>query len=252
MNEWQKKQKDEREIDLGRLAKALIKWAWLIVAAAVVFGLTAYLYSANAIDPTYRATFTAYVLSSKPVDGEKDISVSELNAGIGLANAYGEITLSNSVMKEAAKQSGYDISYGELRGKVTLSVSETTAILTVHVDDTDPVRAYHLANAIAKVAPDRVKEVTGGGTMNIIDDAAIPGGPSSPNNKQNGLLGAVIGVVLAACFVIVRELVNDKIQNPQELEKRYQIPVVGSIPDMDQLPKDKQKKNYSRKVGSKN
>ena len=63
MSEWQKKQRDEREIDLGRLAKALLRWSWLLVAAAILFGVTSYLYSANAIDPTYRATFTAYVLS---------------------------------------------------------------------------------------------------------------------------------------------------------------------------------------------
>ena len=250
MNDWQKTQKEEREIDLGRLVKALLRWSWLLVAVAIIFGLTAYLYSANAIDPTYRATFTAYVLSSKRVDGDKDISVGELNASIGLAFAYGEITVSRTVLEEAAKQSGYDISYGELRSKVSISVSETTAIMTVHVDDTDNVRACHLANAIAKVAPDRVKDVTGGGTMNIIDNAVIPGGPYAPNNKQNGMLGAVIGVILAACLVIVRELINDKVQNSQELEKRYQIPVVGSIPDMDRMLKDKQKKNYERKAGS--
>ena len=153
MSEWQKKQRDEREIDLGRLAKALLRWSWLLVAAAILFGVTSYLYSANAIDPTYRATFTAYVLSWETAEEGKAVSVGDLNAGIGLAYAYGDITLSRSVLEEAAKQSGYDISYGELRGKVSVSASETTAILTVNVDDTDAVRAYHLAKAIAKVSP---------------------------------------------------------------------------------------------------
>ena len=250
MNEWQKKQKDEQEIDLGRLAKALLHWSWLLMAVAIIFGLTAYLYSANAIDPTYRATFTAYVLSSKGADENKDITVGELNASIGLAFAYGDITTSRTVLQEAANKSGYKISVGELQGKVSISVSETTAILTVHVDDTDPVRACKLANAIAAVAPDRVNKLTGGGTMNIIDDAVVPGGPSGPNNKQNAILGALIGFALAAGLVIVRELVNDKVQSTQELEKRYQIPVVGSIPDLDHIGKSGQKNYYGRKVGS--
>lgn len=249
MSELQKKRREEHEIDLGRLAKALLRWSWLLAAVAIVFGLVSYIYSANMIAPTYRASFTAYVLSRESSEDEREVSVGELNASIGLAYAYGDIIRSRSVLGEAAKQSKYVISYGELAGKVSISASETTAILTVHVEDTDKLRAYDLACAIAKIAPGRVKEVTGGGTMNILDEPVVPGGQHTPNNKQNALLGAVIGFLLAAVFVIVREMVNDKVNNTQELEQRYQIAIIGAIPDLKQSAKSTKTRKLSTRGG---
>ena len=71
MSDWKNKEAEEREIDLGRLARALLKWSWLVVAAALIFGLISYIYSANFIAPTYRSTFTAYVLSRQTAEEEK-------------------------------------------------------------------------------------------------------------------------------------------------------------------------------------
>lgn len=249
MSELQKKRREEHEIDLSRLAKALLKWSWLLVAVAIVFGLVSYIYSSNMIAPTYRSNFTAYVLSRESTEDERDVSVGELNASIGLAYAYGEIIRSRSVLSEAADRSKYVVSYGELAGKVSISVSETTAILTVYVEDTDKLRAYDLACAIAKIAPGRVNKVTGGGTMNIIDEPVVPGGQYTPNNKQNALLGAVIGFLLAAIFVIVREMVNDKVNSTQELEQRYQIAIIGAIPDLKQSTRNGKQRRFGAKGG---
>lgn len=249
MSELQKKRREEHEIDLGRLAKALIRWSWLLVAVAIVFGLVSYIYSSNMIAPTYRASFTAYVLSRESTEDERDVSVGELNASIGLAYAYGEIIRSRSVLSEATERSKYVVSYGELAGKVSIGVSETTAILTVYVEDTDKLRAYDLACAIAKIAPGRVNKVTGGGTMNIIDEPVVPSGQYTPNNRQNAFLGAVIGFLLAAVFVVVREMVNDKVNNTQELEQRYQIAIIGAIPDLKQSTKSAKPHKLSTRGG---
>ena len=46
------------------------------------------------------------------------------------------------------------------------------------------------------------------------------------------MMAATIGLALSACMVILAELVNDRVQNSEELENRYQLPLIGSIPDI--------------------
>lgn len=232
MSDWQFKQKEETELDLSRIARALLKRAWLILIVALIFGMASYLYTAYFVDPVYRSGFTAYVNNQMSKDESGNISVSNLNASIGLAYAYGQIITSRSVLLDAAEQCGYSIPYGDLYSKVSISISDATAIITVYVEDTDPVRATKLASAIAEMAPYHVERVVDGGSMRVLDEPVQPESRYAPSNTKNALLGACVGLLLAVITVAVAEGINDKVQSAQELESRYQIAIIGSIPDM--------------------
>ena len=62
-------------------------------------------------------------------------------------------------------------------------------------------------------------------------------------NLQNALFGAVVGFLLACLAVIALEFYLDKVQSTEDLERRYDIPALGTIPDMDQT-----KRSSGRKV----
>ena len=232
MNEWQFNQKEETEINLARIGRALLKKAWLILIVALIFGVVSYVYTAYFVTPVYRSGFTAYVNSQMSTDESGNVSVSNLNASIGLAYAYSEIITSRSVLMDAAQECGYDIPYDTMRGKVSIAISDSTAIITVYVQDTDPVRATKLASAIAEMAPYHVERVVDGGSMRVLDEPVQPGGKFAPSNAKNTILGAMIGLLLTAVLIAVVETINDKVQDAQELESRYQIAIVGNIPDM--------------------
>lgn len=232
MNEWQFKQKEETEIDLARIGRALLKKVWLLLIAALIFGVISYVYTAFFVTPVYRSGFTAYVNSQTNTDGSGNISASNLNASMGLAYAYGEIITSRSVLLDAAKECGYDIPYDTMRGKVSIAISDSTSIITVYVQDTNAERATKLASAIAKMAPYHVERVVEGGSMRVLDEPVKPTGKYAPSNTKNTLLGAVIGLLLSAALVGIVEAINDKVQDAQELENRYQIAIIGNIPDM--------------------
>lgn len=250
MDEQQIMQKEnETEIDLLRIGRMLLKYAWLIVAVAMVFGVAAYVYSACFIAPTYRAGFTAYANSQVGTGEISDISTSHLNASIGLAKVCSKIVTSRSVLLDAAQIGGYNMSYGQLRSKVSISVSSDTAIISIYVSDTDPVRATRLAEGIAEAAPYHIERVVDGGSLRVLDAPIQPQNRYSPSYSRNAVLGAVIGAILTVIVLVINELVNDKVQNPQELESRYQITVIGNIPDMIHVKKDHDKYGY-RKAGN--
>jgi capsular polysaccharide biosynthesis protein len=118
--------------------------------------------------------------------------------------------------------------------RVSTSVAEKAPIISVYVETPNADFARDLAVAIAKVAPKHVERVVEGSSMRIVDEPMLPQNPSAPNNKQNALLGALVGFVLSCTGIIVLEFCLDKVQSTEDLEKRYDISVLGSIPDMDQ------------------
>lgn len=235
MSQWQNNnpQPEENEIDVFRLLQILWKRAWVIVLVAVIFGVATFLYSSLFITPTYRSYFTAYVNNRvENFEGNGSTTTSDLNASIGLTYLYQDIITSRSVLMDAAENCGLDYSYTQLKNMVSTEVSEDSALISVYVVDTDPARATRLAAAIAHVAPGHVERMRDGSSMRILDEPVQPVNKYAPNNTKNTLIGAVIGFVLSVACVLVMDLINDKVRDADDLERRHELVVIGIIPDL--------------------
>lgn len=247
MRQWQADNKEPIAIDLFRVMQILWKRIWVLAIAAIVFGTAAFTYTSLLVTPLYRSNFTAYVNNRMQTESASGTSTSDLNASIGLSYLYGEIVESRAVLTDAAQKCGLDYTYAELAGMVNTTISEKAALINVAVTAPDPVLAAEFAAAIADVAPDHVARVVDGSSMRIVDDPVQPLTPSSPNTVKSAVLGALIGVLLAATVLVVLELVYDYVQNDDDLEGRYGIVVVGRIPDATQFDKA-QRQAYKMKV----
>jgi len=81
----------------------------------------------------------------------------------------------------------------------------------------------------------RYKEIgvagVGANNVSLVDQAATPVKPSSPNLLVNLLLSVLVGLLIAAVAVQVRELVEDAITDPQDLQDALALPTLGVIPN---------------------
>ncbi len=235
MNEWQNinSQPEEREINIFRLLQILWKRVWLIVIVTMIFGIVAYFYSACFIAPTYRSYFTAYV-NNRSEGTEEGITTttSDLSVSAKLTYLYESIIVSRSVLMDAAELCDVNYSYKTLQSIVRTSVDTDSSLITVYVSDTDPVRATQLAEAIAAVAPGHVERMRDGSSMRILDAPVQPTQKSAPSNTNNAIKGALIGLALSVIFVIVVDIINDKVRDAEELEYRHGIIVIGVIPEL--------------------
>jgi capsular exopolysaccharide synthesis family protein len=53
--------------------------------------------------------------------------------------------------------------------------------------------------------------------------------PVKPKVMQNTLLAAVIGFLLAAGIIVAREALDDTIKNPEDISRKFRLPVLGVI-----------------------
>jgi len=71
------------------------------------------------------------------------------------------------------------------------------------------------------------EEVTVG---RIIQPAAVPSSPVSPNHVVNGVFGLVVGLALGIGLAFLRDRLSERVRSSEEAEAYLEAPVLGAIP----------------------
>ena len=96
-----------------------------------------------------------------------------------------------------------------------------------------PEKAQAILQLILDSAQREINRIISGCQVNVVDNASLPTTTSSPNVKQNTFIGIFVGVVLGIAVIFIRELLDTRIKDEDDLKNRYNIPVLGVIPNLD-------------------
>lgn len=67
-------------------------------------------------------------------------------------------------------------------------------------------------------------------TSRVIEEAQVPGSPIRPNKPQNIMFAGLLGVFLGLCLALLQELLDDRINSPEEAERVLRLPNLGHVP----------------------
>ena len=226
---------DEIEIDLQRLLVALVKKGWLIGITAVIGAMVALVVTVLFITPKYQASAMFYVNNNSLSLGETSLSISsqDISASKSLVNSYIVILNTRESLNDVIDYAGVNRTYNEIKGMISASAVSSTEIFRVTVTSTDPQEAEHIADAIAYVLPKRISSIIEGTSAKVVDAAVMPTRSSSPNYTKNTMIGFVAGLVLAAVFVVIRELMDITIRKEEDITQTCTHPVLAAVPDME-------------------
>lgn len=90
----------------------------------------------------------------------------------------------------------------------------------------------------------RFKEIgiaggVGVNNISVVDPAEVPKNPSSPRPLLNIGLGLLFGSILGALLAFALEQIDEQISDPQDLERRLGLPLLGTVPRVaGKSPKD--------------
>ena len=240
----------EMEIDLQRLGKALLNKSWLIGLVAVVFAVTAFIGTHLFVTPLYKAATMFYVNNSSIDVGDislSGITTGDISASKNLVNSYIVILRTRETLNEVIDYADVDLSYSQIRGMISAASVNGTEIFQVVVTSDDPEEAKAIADAIAYLLPKRIGSIIEGTSAKVVDSAVVPGSPSSPNYTNNAMKGFVIGLVLVAGLVILRELLDITIRKEEDILQSCSHPVLAAVPDMETQSKGGNYYGYGKK-----
>ena len=223
----------QMEIDVLLLLKKLWQKKFIISLLTIVFASAAMALSIFVIKPVYTSTTKIYVVNQK--DNSGTITTQDLQAGDYLVKDYREILTSKDVLSTVVEQHGLEMTPEALLSKISVSVPTNTRIISISVKDLEPSEAARLANAVREVGAEKIKQITKVDEVTTIENAEVPTTPSSPNIKRNAILGGLVGGFLATVLVLVRELLDDRVKRPEDVEETLGLPLLGIVPEMSKL-----------------
>lgn len=221
---------DEIEIDLKELFFELKKRWWMILIAMVLGAGAFGAYSKFVMVPQYKSTSMVYVLSKETTL----TSLADLQIGSQLTKDYSVIVTSRPVLQQAIDNLGiYNMSYRELRSKLTIDNPTDTRIMSLTVTDKDPYTAKALVDSVAQTSSQYIAEIMEMTPPKIIEDGEIPTVQSSPNTKKNAAIGGMLGAVLVGGVIVLMTVMNDTIKTEEDIERYLGLSLLASIPDRD-------------------
>ena len=217
---------EETEIDLVEVFHVLISKIWFIILlAALGFGMMVG-YTMLFVKPTYSSSSTIYILTKTT----SITSLADFQIGTQLTQDYKVIITSRPVLEEVIGNLGLNMSYDTLKGQISVNNPDNTRFLELTVKNNDAYHAKKIVDELTNVSVKKTAEVMETEPPNIMDYGQLPESPIAPSMKKNGIIGGLLGLVLACAIIIIRYMMNDSIKNGEDVERYLGLNVLGMIP----------------------
>ena len=228
--------KDIIDLLLGKL--------WLLILTMVVGGVGAFCYAQFMMPMKYDAYTSLYVRSNSVISN-LNVDLGELNASRSLLNTYVVVLKSNYVMDKVAnalemeyqledlepvfQMKNNKIVLDSIRSKITMSSIDGTEVMKISANTTNPEISAAICNHIAESAMDSLTRIVGAGSVEIIDTAEPIYVPVSPNKPRTTLLGALVGLCLAAFVILLIDFFDNSIKSAETITQKFGKSVFGEI-----------------------
>ncbi len=218
------------ELDIMKLLRALRKYWPAVAASAVVCAFLMLIFTHFFSVPMYRAEAVVYISNRVAYDTSRNsVNIVDVDASKQLVPVYSSLILTNAVLDKVAEASGLPYNAKQISRFITTQQIEDTAVLRIAVSAPVAEHCAVLANATATTGITEITKIAPGSSAYIIDAAEAPVEPYAPSMPKRVAVGFVIGALIAAAAVVVRELLDTKIDSEEELSGIIGAPVLGVI-----------------------
>lgn len=230
------------ELDLKELFFMFWNKKLEIILITLMFVAVGIGYSYFFVKPEYTST-TSLVLaqsSSSGQTGDGAISATDLTMNSKLVSTYSELIKRKAILGQVCENLNIpDSNIQELRGKIKVNSAKNTEIIEISVTNKDPNKAAAIANEIAKVFGEKIVEIYNISNVYLLDRAEANAVPSNINHMKDVVIFAFIGLVIAAVYVLIANMLDNTIKTEQDVEATTELLVLSSIPNYDAEIKSK-------------
>lgn len=235
----------EREFDFSYIFTTIGKW-FLLILLFIIFGLSAAVFYNYGAPILYQSETSLYV---EPTVNSNQVNYDGILSNQKMVKTYTQIIKSRKILLEVKQQLDRGYSIGELQDMLEVSSVSDTEIITIKVTSQYKEEASEIANKIAQVFIDEIKETMEITNIRVIDEAIVNDIPVSPNTNLNCVIGGGAGLCIGLLLAFLIESMNNKIVTHEDVKRYLGIKTLGVIPhnSIDVETKNKKsKKEYEK------
>jgi capsular exopolysaccharide synthesis family protein len=211
-----------------------IRKGWVLIVVFTLVGLAVAALISIVRTPVYQSTAKVFV------SVQSTGSISDLTQGGNFlqnqVKSYADVVNTPVVLQPVIDSLNLDETVDELSRSVSSSSPLDTVIVEITVADENPDDAARIANAVAESFESAVAELVPTNAdgitpvkITVLQNAAVPAAPSSPNVPLYIAVGALLGLVLGLASAITRFVLDTRIRNEHDVEGITDAPIVGGI-----------------------
>lgn len=236
------------EIDLKELVQLFWEKKIQIIIIVAIFAVVGFIYTIGFVTPKYQAT-TSLLLATNSAQSaaglDSSITTNDVNLNSKLVSTYSKLVKSDKVVRTVISNLSLNMEEATLKKIVSVTAAEDTEFIEISVKDEDPALATKIANEIAKVFIDNVKEFYGVENVHVVDAAEVPQEPYNINHMKDIIIFAFVGAVVAVMNVLIVNMLDTTIKSEEDIEKNFGLTVLATMPlyeDEDNKRKGKKRK----------
>lgn len=247
-----------RNFTLLALFRIALKHLWLIILTAIVFAAITFSYCRFVATPVYSASGSIMVTNGAIItdlDGNQThLNNTDIVASLNLTYTVTDILKTPDLYKKLSEKTNYKYSYGELLSRSAVSrKNEDSLFITISFTANNKNEAISLVNEFLQLVPDYIAErVPGAATA--ITTTADSAAKTFPQDLLFSLTAAIIGAAATFFILVAIYSINTVIRGEEDFKERFEVPVIGTIPDFASARNDKyyKKYNYYHSAGGNN
>ncbi|MFC6348363.1 YveK family protein [Vagococcus carniphilus] len=225
----------EETISLQEIITLLKKKAVLILSMFFIgVGLSA-LITFMVITPKYSAT--SQLIATSQSKDNTNANTDSINSNLMMINTYKDF-IKGRVVTETAREKleeehGFKGTADDIKNMIAVEQTQQSQMFSIVVTSENPEEAATVANVVSDIFKKEAKEYTDADKVSVISKAETPTSPVSPNKKINLAIGGVLGLIIGIGLSLLSQLFNRTVKSIDYMSDQLNIPILGSIPLMD-------------------
>ena len=219
---------EEQVIRLDELFEALKK-RWLrILSITLIATILSAALSFFVIKPQYEASTKVFI--GKDESDSQAYSQNDVLMYQKLMKTYSEAIKTKDLISRGLKGTSLNLEPNEVLNNLTVVTVADTQILQIKYKSKNPQEAKAIIEGVSDEFIKTSKELVPNGNIKVIEAVELPENPVSPNKKMNIAIAFLLGLMVGVGLAFLLEFLDNTFKNKDQLEREFQIPVIGSIP----------------------
>ncbi|WP_164779605.1 YveK family protein [Paenibacillus kobensis] len=222
------------EIDLLDYITIVRRRLWLIVLLVIIGSGAAYGYGQYKQEPVFEAS-AKLIMTRTAAGGGTDAPDSKvIEANLMLIETYKEIIRTPVVLKRVASEHPeLGMSSGEIAGKIRVSSSSTSQVLTIQARDGSYSRAAKLVNAVSSVflaEAERIYKTRNIEQLYTAEDspAAAPA-PLNMGMKKLLVFAVVLSAIAGVGLAVLLEFLDRTVKSERDIARVLGLPTLVEL-----------------------